>query len=113
MIKKVLRIVVLGLIFSSKSFAYDYCDEYLKSSKLLDNPSMVNIALLQSELRCLGKDKEALIFNEQMTEMMKKHIEAWVKIMIDADENDKKIANQMEQDYINSVVELFYKLRNN
>ena len=25
----------------------------------------------------------------------------------------KKIANQMEQDYINSVVELFYKLRNN
>ena len=74
---------------------------------------MVNIVLLQSELKCLGKDKEALIFNEQMTEMMKKHIEAWVKIMVDADENDKKIANQMERDYINSVVNLFHKLKDN
>ena len=111
--KKLLGIVVLGLLLTSKTYAYDYCDEYLKSSKPLDNPSMVNIVLLQSELKCLGKDKEALIFNEQMTEMMKKHIEAWVKIMVDADENDKKIANQMEQDYINSVVNLFHKLKDN
>ena len=112
-IKKLLGIIFLSFIFMSKTYGYDYCDAYLKTSKPLDNPSFVNISLLKFELKCLGKDKEALIFDKEMTAMMEKHLEAWVKIMIDPDENDKKIANQMEQDYINSVVELFYKLRNN
>ncbi len=111
--KKLFTIIGLGLLLMSKTYAYDYCNEYLKSSRPLDNPSMVNIALLQSELTCLGKDKEALMFQEQMHEMMRKHIKGWVEIMVDADENDKRIANQMEQDYINSVVNLFHKLKDN
>ncbi len=98
---------------TSKTYAYNYCNAYLKSSKPLDNPTMSNIALLESELNCLGKTKEASMFQEQMYEMMEKHLDEWVKIMINPDENDKKIAKQMQQEYIGSVVRLFFKLKDN
>ena len=111
--KKLLGILVLSLLLTSKTYAYDYCDQYLKTSKPLDDPSLLIIALLEVELKCLGKDKEAALFKKQMSEMLEKHLEKWVKIMVDADENDKKIANQMEQDYIKSVVKLFYNLKDN
>ena len=111
--KKLLVVVVLGFITTSKTFAYNYCDAYLKSSKPLDNPTMTNIVLLETELKCLGKIKEASMFQEQMYEMMEKHLDEWVKIMYDSDENDKIIAKQMQQEYISSVVRLFYKLKDN
>ena len=53
------------------------------------------------------------MFQEQMYEMMEKHLDEWVKIMYDSDENDKIIAKQMQQEYISSVVRLFYKLKDN
>ncbi len=109
--KKLLSIVVLGLLWSNFAFAIEYCYEYNKTRKPLEPATFVSLTFLEFELECLGKIKERKIFIKERNELMEKMIKSQIDASLAKGPDVEKKLDDLEQDYINSVVKLFYKLK--
>ena len=57
------------------------------------------------------KKKEAKIFEKKRIELMKVMVQAQLDASIAGGANVQKKMDQFQQDYINSVVKIFYKLK--
>ena len=111
MIKKLLGIIVLGLLWSNVGHSIEYCNEYNKTKKPLEPATFISVAFLKLELDCLGKNEEAKIFDKKQSILMEKMVKIQIQTSVDGGSNVPKKLKQLEQDYINSVVNLFYELK--
>ena len=109
--KKLLGIVVLGMLWSNIVYGIEYCEEYNKTRKPLEPATFISVVFLELELECLGKKKEAKIFEKKRNELMKVMVQAQIDASIAGGVNVQKKMDQFQQDYINSVVKIFYKLK--
>ena len=109
--KKLLGIVVLGLLWSNIVHGIEYCEDYNKTRKPLEPATFISVVFLELELKCLGKKKEAKIFEKKRIELMKVMVQAQLDASIAGGANVQKKMDQFQQDYINSVVKIFYKLK--
>ena len=56
--KKLLGIVVLGLLWSNIVYGIEYCEDYNKTRKPLEPATFISVVFLELELKCLGKKKK-------------------------------------------------------
>ena len=109
--KKFLGILVLGLLWCNVGYSIEYCYEYNKTRKPLEPATFTSVVFLKLELDCLGKKKEAKIFDKKKSALMKKMVEAQTQTSVDGGSDVPKKLKQLQQDYINSVVNLFHELK--
>ena len=103
--------MVLGLLWSKSIYAIEYCHEYNKSRKPLEPTTFTSIVFLHLELKCLGKTKEAKIFLQENEKLHENLVKSRIDTTLTGGPDVEKKLSKIEQDYINSIVELFYKLK--
>ena len=101
--KKLLGIMVLGLLWSNIGHSIEYCDEYNKTKKPLEPATFISVVFLKLELDCLGKNEEAKMFDKKRSILMEKMFEIQIQTSVEGGSNVPKKLKQFEQDYINSV----------
>ena len=109
--KKLLVIVVLGLLWCNVSYSYQYCYKGFNTTQPIKNASFMNVTLLKLELECLNKNKEAEIFEKKTMEMFKKVVQEQTKLLYEKGESANKEVEILQQNYVNTAIQLFMKLK--
>ena len=109
--KKLLGIVVLVLLWCNVSYSYQYCYKAFETMQPIKNASFMNVQFLKLELECLNKTKEAKIFDKKTTEMFKKVVQKQTKLLYEKGESANKEVEILQQNYVNSAIQLFMKLK--
>ena len=109
--KKLLGIVVLGLLWCNVSYSYQYCYKAFETMQPIKNASFMNVKFLKLELECLNKTKEAKIFDKKSTEMFKKVVQKQTKLLYEKGDSANKEVEILQRNYVNSAIQLFMKLK--
>tara|TARA_Y100001970_G_C13950350_1_gene707930 strand:+ start:413 stop:829 length:417 start_codon:yes stop_codon:yes gene_type:complete len=72
--KKIFFFIIFFLLIISSAHAREYCDKGLKIIDPIGDKSPLMIALLESELECLGKPKKAKKFKKLVRENFERTI---------------------------------------
>jgi len=95
--KKLLGIIVLGLLWVGNANAREYCFPINEQNKILDirTDSSVHLIFLGEELKCIGKTKEAKIYSDRYNENIKVWVQEIVPMYPKGSKNRFKICGQI------------------
>jgi len=95
--KKLLGIIVLGLLWVGNANAREYCFPINEQNKILDirTDSSVHLIFLGEELKCIGKTKEAKIYSDKYNENIKVWVQEIVPMYPKGSKNRFKICGQI------------------
>jgi hypothetical protein len=95
--KKLLGIIVLGLLWVGNANAREYCFPINEQNKILDirTDSSVHLIFLGEELKCIGKTKEAKIYLDKYNENIKVWVQEIVPMYPKGSKNRFKICGQI------------------
>ena len=109
--KKILGIVVLGLLWCNVSYSYQYCYKAFDTIKPIKNASFMNIGFLKLELECLNKTKEAKIFEKKSSELFEYTVQKQTYLLLEKGDSALQEVKTLKQNYINSMIKLFMELK--
>ena len=95
--KKLLGILVLGLLWSNSGNATEYCSSLNESKKILDirAKSYVDLIFLGEELACIGKLKEVKIYSREFLNAQTEWVNEIVPMYPKGSKNRFKICGQI------------------
>ena len=109
--KKLLGIMVLGLLWSNVGYSYQYCYKAFDTIEPIKNASFMNIGFLKLELECLNKTKEAKIFERKSSELFEYTVQKQTYLLLEKGDSALQEVKTLEQNYINSMIKLFMELK--